>query len=156
MYKLSYRVRFPKELEEVYDFLQKEINRVLNDEEMRKKIEAIDSGLIKGEYWKQMRKAIGEETQYKWKKEKIMPTVSLYFYAFAEQIRQVQKSQKDQKKLYKALQKYENEDTNEFYEYCQKNNIPYSKNKIKNLQRCKAEPEDGKRSKICIRFRFYK
>lgn len=62
MYKLSYRVRFPKELEEVYDFLQKEINRVLNDEEMRKKIEAIDSGLIKGEYWKQMRKAIGEET----------------------------------------------------------------------------------------------
>ena len=44
MYKLSYRVRFPKELEEVYDFLQKEINRVLNDEEMRKKIEAIDTG----------------------------------------------------------------------------------------------------------------
>ena len=154
MYKLSYRVRFPKELEEVYDFLQKEINRVLNDEEMRKKIEAIDSGLIKGEYWKQMRKAIGEETQYKWKKEKIMPTVSLYFYAFAEQIRQVQKSQKDQKKLYKALQKYENEDTNEFYEYCQKNNIPYSKNKIKNLQRCKAEPEMAREVRFVLDFAF--
>lgn len=154
MYKLSYRVRFPKELEEVYDFLQKEINRVLNDEEMRKKIEAIDSGLIKGEYWKQMRKSIGEETQYKWKKEKIMPTVSLYFYAFAEQIRQVQKSQKDQKKLYKALQKYENEDTNEFYEYCQKNNIPYSKNKIKNLQRCKAEPEMAREVRFVLDFAF--
>ena len=154
MYKLSYRVRFPKELEEVYEFLQREMNRVLNDEEMREKISRIDSGLINGEYWKQMREAIGEETQYKWKEEKIIPTASLYFYAFAEQIRQVQKSQKDQKKLYEALQKFGNEDTNEFYEYCHEKNIQYSKNKIKNLQRCKSEPEMPREVRFVLDFAF--
>ena len=152
MYKLSYRVRFPKELEEVYEFLQKEMNRVLNDKEMRDKISEIDSGLMNGEYWKQMRIAIGEETQYRWKEEKIMPNASKYFCAFAEQIRQVQKSQKNQKKLYEALQKFGNEDTEEFYEYCHKNNIQYSKNKIKNLQRCKSEPEMAKEVRFVLDF----
>lgn len=154
MYKLAYRVRFPKELEEVYEFLQREMNRVLNDEEMRKKISKVDSGLIKGEYWKQMRKAIGEETQYSWAKEKRMPNPAWYFCIFAEQIRQVQNSQKDQKKLYKALQKFENEDTNEFYEYCHENNIQYSKNKIKNLQRCKLEPEMTREVRFVLDFSF--
>lgn len=154
MYKLAYRVRFPKELEEVYEFLQREMNRVLNDEEMRKKISKVDSGLIKGEYWKQMRKAIGEETQYSWAKEKRMPNPAWYFCIFAEQIRQVQNSQKDQKKLYKALQKFENKDTNEFYEYCHENNIQYSKNKIKNLQRCKLEPEMTREVRFVLDFSF--
>ena len=154
MYKLSYRVRFPKELEEVYEFLQKEMNRVLNDEEMRENISKVDSGLINGEYWRLMRAAIGEETQYKWKKEKIMPNPAWYFCAFAEQIRQVHKSQKDQKKLYEALQKFGNEDTNEFYEYCQENNIQYSKNKIKNLQKCKSEPEMPREVKFVLDFAF--
>ena len=154
MYKLSYRVRFPKELEEIYEFLQKEINRVLQDDELREKIESVDSGLMNGEYWRQMREAIGEETQYRWKEDKIMPNASWYFCAFAEQIRQVQKSQIEQKKLYKALQKFGNEDTNEFYEYCQKNNIPYSRNKIKNLQRCKAEPEMVKEVRFVLDFAF--
>ena len=152
MYKLSYRVRFPKELEEIYEFLQKEMNRVLNDKEMRDKISEVDSGLMNGEYWKQMRIAIGEKTQYRWKEEKIMPNASKYFCAFAEQIRQVQKSQKDQKKLYEALQKFGNEDTEEFYEYCHKNNIQYSKNKIKNLQRCKSEPEMAKEVRFVLDF----
>ena len=154
MYKLSYRVRFPKELEEAYEFLQKEMNRVLNDEEMRENISKVDSGLINGEYWRLMRAAIGEETQYKWKKEKIMPNPAWYFCAFAEQIRQVQKSQKDQKKLYEALQKFGNEDTNEFYEYCQENNIQYSKNKIKNLQGCKSEPEMPREVRFVLDFAF--
>ena len=154
MYKLSYRVRFPKELEEVYEFLQKEMNRVLNDEEMREKISKVDSGLINGEYWRLMRAAIGEETQYNWAKEKIMPNASWYFCAFAEQIRQVQKSQKDQKKLYEALQKFGNEDTDEFYEYCQENNIQYSKNKIKNLQKCKSEPEMTREVNFVLDFAF--
>ena len=154
MYKLSYRVRFPKELEEVYEFLQKEMNRVLNDEEMRENISKVDSGLINGEYWRLMRAAIGEETQYSWAKEKIMPNPAWYFCAFAEQIRQVQKSQKDQKKLYEALQKFGNEDTNEFYEYCHENNIQYSKNKIKNLQKCKSEPEMTREVKFVLDFAF--
>ena len=154
MYKLSYRVRFPKELEEVYEFLQKEMNRVLSDNELREKIESVDSGLMNGEYWRQMREAIGEETQYRWREEKIMPNASWYFCAFAEQIRQVQKSQIEQKKLYEALQKFGNEDTNEFYVYCQKNNIPYSRNKIKNLQRCKAEPEMAKEVRFVLDFAF--
>ena len=154
MYKLAYRVRFPRELEEVYEFLQREMNRVLNDEEIREKISKVDSNLMNGEYRKQMREAIGKETQYSWTKEKIMPNPAWYFCAFVEQIRQVQKSQKDQKKLYKALQKYGNEDTNEFYEYCQKNNIPYSKNKIKNLQRCKAEPDMPREVRFVLDFAF--
>ena len=154
MYKLSYRVRFPKELEEVYEFLQKEMNRVLNDEEMRENISKVDSGLINGEYWRLMRAAIGEETQYSWAKKKIMPNPAWYFCAFAEQIRQVQKSQKDQKKLYKALQKFGNEDTNEFYEYCHENNIQYSKNKIKNLQKCKSEPEMPREVRFVLDFAF--
>lgn len=154
MYKLAYRVRFPRELEEVYEFLQREMNRVLNDEEIREKISKVDSNLMNGEYRKQMREAIGKETQYSWAKEKIMPNPAWYFCAFVEQIRQVQKSQKDQKKLYKALQKYGNEDTNEFYEYCQKNNIPYSKNKIKNLQRCKAEPDMPREVRFVLDFAF--
>ena len=154
MYKLAYRVRFPRELEEVYEFLQREMNRVLNDEEIREKISKVDSNLMNGEYRKQMREAIGKETQYSWAKEKIMPNPAWYFCAFVEQIRQVQKSQKDQKKLYKALQKYGNEDTNEFYEYCQKNNIQYSKNKIKNLQRCKAEPDMPREVRFVLDFAF--
>lgn len=154
MYKLAYRVRFPKELEEVYEFLQKEMNRVLNDEEMREKISKVDSGLMNGEYRKQMREAIGEETQYNWAKEKRMPNPAWYFCAFAEQIRQVQKSQKDQKKLYEALQKFGNEDTNEFYEYCHENNIQYSKNKIKNLQRCKLEPDMPREVRFVLDFAF--
>lgn len=154
MYKLSYRVRFPKELEEVYEFLQKEMNRVLNDKEMREKIESVDSALMKGEYRKQMRAAIGEETQYSWAKEKIMPNPAWYFCAFVEQIRQVQKSQLNQKKLYKALQKYGNEDTDEFYEYCHNNNIQYSNNKIKNLQKCKSEPEMPREIRFVLDFAF--
>lgn len=154
MYKLAYRVRFPKELEEVYEFLQKEMNRVLNDEEMREKISKVDSGLMNGEYRKQMREAIGEETQYSWAKEKRMPNSAWYFCAFVEQIRQVQKSQKDQKKLYEALQKFGNEDTNEFYEYCHENNIQYSKNKIKNLQKCKSEPEMPREVRFVLDFAF--
>ena len=154
MYKLSYRVRFPKELEEVYEFLQREMNRVLNDEEMREKISKVDSGLMNGEYRKQMREAIGEETQYSWAKEKRMPNPAWYFCAFVEQIRQIQKSQKDQKKLYEALQKFGNEDTNEFYEYCHENNIQYSKNKIKNLQRCKSEPEMPREIRFVLDFAF--
>lgn len=139
--KLAYKIAFPDELIDIYDFLQKELDRVLSDENMRASILSIDNELHPGKYWPVLRDLIGQDTQYKWKTDKRFPSPSWYFCAFAEQIRQIHKSQKEQLALYDALQRFDNNDNAEFYQYCMDNNIPFNKTKVKNLKRCHERPE---------------
>ena len=152
--QLSYKIAFPDNLVEVYNFLQDEYNRVLSNEQHRKAIMNIDPSLIKGKYWKQLRLAIGDDTQYKWKLEKRFPSTAWYFCAFAEQIRQMHKAQKEQVALYKALQLFDNQDSKSLRQYCNKHNIKYSTMKIKNCQRCKYCPELPTNAKFVLDFSF--
>lgn len=139
--KLAYKIAFPDDLIDIYNFLQEEFNRVLSDEDMRASILSIDNELHPGKYWPLLRDLIGQNTQYKWKTDKRFPSPSWYFCAFAEQIRQIHKSQKEQTALYDALQRFDNNDTIAFYQYCIDNNIPFNKTRVKNLQRCNKRPE---------------
>ena len=138
--KLAYKIAFPDNLIDTYEFLQQELTRVLFDDGMRTSILSIDNDFHPGKYWSLLRDLIGHETQYKWASDKRFPSPSWYFCAFAEQIRQIHKSQKEQIALYNALQLFDNKDTSEFYQYCVDNNIQFSKTKVKNLQRCKERP----------------
>lgn len=152
--QLSYKIAFPDNLVEVYNFLQEEYNRVLSNEQHRKAIMNIDTSLIKGEYWKQLRLAIGDDTQYKWKQDKRFPSTAWYFCAFAEQIRQMHKAQQEQVALYNALQLFNNQDSDDFRQYCNKHYIKYSTVKIKNCQRCKSTPELPTNAKFVLDFAF--
>lgn len=138
--KLAYKIAFPDNLIDTYEFLQQELTRVLSDDGMRTSILSIDNDFHPGKYWSLLRDLIGHETQYKWASDKRFPSPSWYFCAFAEQIRQIHKSQKEQIALYNTLQLFDNKDTSEFYQYCVDNNIQFSKTKVKNLQRCKERP----------------
>ena len=153
-YKLAYKIGFSENLKEIYEYLQSELNRVLSNEETRKAIENIDNSLLKAKYWKELRNLIGEDTQYRWKRENRMPVPSWYFCNFAEQIRQIHKSLKDQIKLYRALQLFNNEANPEFYQYCIDNNIQFSRTKVRNMQRCKEEPGLPKEAKFVLDFAF--
>ena len=153
-YKLAYKIGFSENLKEIYEYLQSELNRVLSNEETRKEIENIDNSLLKAKYWKELRNLIGEDTQYRWKRENRMPVPSWYFCNFAEQIRQIHKSLKDQIKLYRALQLFNNEANPEFYQYCIDNNIQFSRTKVRNMQRCKEEPGLPKEAKFVLDFAF--
>ena len=152
--QLSYKIAFPDNLVEVYDFLQDEYNRVLSNEQHRKAIMNIDTSLHRGKYWTQLRLAIAYDTQEKWKQEKRFPSPSWYFMAFAEQIRQMHKAQKEQVALYNALQLFNNQDSEDFRLYCNKHNIKYSNVKIKNCQRCKSAPELPTNAKFVLDFAF--
>lgn len=113
-HKLAYKIGFPENLKEIYEYLQLELNRVLSNDETRKAIECLDSTLLKAKYWKELRNLIGEDTQYKWKRENRMPNPAWYFCSFAEQIRQLHKSLKDKIKLYQALQLFDNKASSAF------------------------------------------
>ena len=152
--QLSYKIAFPDNLIEVYDFLQDEYNRVLSNEQHRKAIMNIDTSLHRGKYWTQLRLAIAYDTQEKWKQEKRFPSPSWYFMAFAEQIRQMHKAQKEQVALYNALQLFNNQDSEDFRLYCHKHNIKYSNVKIKNCQRCKSAPELPTNATFVLDFAF--
>ena len=152
--QLSYKIAFPDNLVEVYDFLQDEYNRVLSNEQHRKAIMNIDTSLHRGKYWTQLRLAIAYDTQEKWKQEKRFPSPSWYFMAFAEQIRQMHKAQKEQVALYNALQLFNNQDSEDFRQYCYKHNVKYSTVKIKNCQRCKSCPELPNKAKFVLDFAF--
>jgi len=152
--KLSYKIDFPDNLKATYEFLQAELNRVLSDNNLKAKILSIDSKLLSGKYWKDLRNLIGKETQYKWKKDSRFPSPSWYFCAFAEQIRQIHASQREQIALYNALQKFGNRDTVAFYQYCIDNGIPFSKAKIKNLKQCKSAPELPNNPRFVLDFAF--
>ena len=152
--QLSYKIAFPDNLVEVYDFLQDEYNRVLSNEQHRKAIMNIDTSLHRGKYWTQLRLAIAYDTQEKWKQEKRFPSPSWYFMAFAEQIRQMHKAQQEQIALYNALQLFNNQDSEDFRLYCNKHNIKYSTVKIKNCQRCKSTPELPTNATFVLDFAF--
>ena len=152
--QLSYKIAFPDNLVEVYDFLQDEYNRVLSNEQHRKAIMNIDTSLHRGKYWTQLRLAIAYDTQEKWKQEKRFPSPSWYFMAFAEQIRQIHKAQKEQVALYNALQLFNNQDSEDFRLYCNRHNIKYSTVKIKNCQRCKSCPELPTNATFVLDFAF--
>ena len=152
--QLSYKIAFPDNLVEVYNFLQDEYNRVLSNEQHRQAIMNIDTSLINGKYWAQIRSAIGYDTQVKWKQEKRFPSPSWYFMAFAEQIRQMHKAQQEQVALYNALQLFNNQDSEDFRKYCNKHNIKYNQVKIKNCQRCKSCPELPTNAKFVLDFAF--
>lgn len=152
--QLSYKIAFPDNLVEVYNFLQDEYNRVLSNEQHRKAIMNIDTSLHRGKYWTQLRLAIAYDTQEKWKQEKRFPSPSWYFMAFAEQIRQIHKAQKEQVALYNALQLFNNQDSEDFRLYCNKHNIKYSNVKIKNCQRCKSCPELPTNATFVLDFAF--
>ena len=153
-HKLAYKIGFPNNLKEIYEYLQSELNRILSNDETRKAIESLDNTLLKAKYWKELRNLIGKDTQYKWKRENKMPVPSWYFCSFAEQIRQLHKGLKDQIKLYQALQLFNNEASSEFYQYCIDNNIQFSKTKVRNMQRCKEEPGLPKEAKFVLDFAF--
>lgn len=153
-HKLAYKIGFPENLKEIYEYLQLELNRVLSNDETRKAIEGLDNTLLKAKYWKELRNLIGEDTQYKWKRENRMPVPSWYFCSFAEQIRQLHKSLKDQIKLYRALQLFDNKASSEFYQYCIDNNIKFSRTKVQNMQRCKEEPGLPKEARFVLDFAF--
>ena len=152
--QLSYKIAFPDNLVKVYNFLQDEYNRVLSNEQHRKAIMNIDTSLHRGKYWTQLRLAIAYDTQEKWKQEKRFPSPSWYFMAFAEQIRQMHKAQKEQVALYNALQLFNNQDSEDFRLYCNKHNIKYSNVKIKNCQRCKSCPELPTNATFVLDFAF--
>ena len=152
--QLSYKIAFPDNLVEVYNFLQDEYNRVLSNEQHRQAIMNIDTSLINGKYWAQIRSAIGYDTQVKWKQEKRFPSPSWYFMAFAEQIRQMHKAQQEQVALYNALQLFNNQDSEDFRKYCNKHNIKYNQVKIKNCQRYKSCPELSTNAKFVLDFAF--
>ena len=152
--KLAYKINFPDNLKETYEFLQYELDRVLSDNKMRKQILSIDSKLHPGKYWRDLRNLIGEETQYQWKKDNRLPVPSWYFCAFAEQIRQIHAAQREQIALYDALQKFGNCDNVKFYQYCIDNGIPFSKAKVKNLKQCKSAPELPTTMKFVLDFAF--
>ena len=152
--KLSYKINFPDNLKETYEFLQSELTRVLSDNKMRKQILSIDSKLHPGKYWRDLRNLIGKETQYKWKKDNRFPSPSWYFCAFAEQIRQIHAAQREQIALFYALQKFGNCDNVKFYQYCIDNSIPFSKAKVKNLKQCKTAPELPTTMKFVLDFAF--
>lgn len=136
--KLSYKIKFPEELKPVYDFLQSEFTRIIQDPVMREKVLSVDISLFKQNYWTEMRLAIGEETQYKWKKDKSIPYPSWYFCAFAEQLRQFVKSRQKQIKLYNALSLFDFNLSDKFYNYCIENNIYFSNTFISNLTRARS------------------
>lgn len=153
-HKLAYKIGFPENLKEIYEYLQLELNRVLSNDETRKAIECLDSTLLKAKYWKELRNLIGEDTQYKWKRENRMPNPAWYFCSFAEQIRQLHKSLKDKIKLYQALQLFDNKASSAFYQYCIDNNIKFSRTKVQNMQRCKEEPGLPKEARFVWDFAF--
>ena len=152
--KLTYKINFPDNLKATYEFLQSELNRVLSDNNLRAKILSIDSKLLSGKYWKDLRNLISKETQYKWKKDSRFPSPSWYFCAFAEQIRQIHSAQREQIALYNALQKFGNRDTVAFYQYCIDNGISFSKAKVKNLKQCKSAPELPNNPRFVLDFAF--
>ena len=152
--KLAYKIAFPENLIDAYEFLQGEFNRVLSDEDMRAAILSIDNSLQPGHYWPRLRDLIGAETQLKWAVDKRFPSPSWYFCAFAEQVRQMHKAQKEQTALYDALQVFNNQDSVAFYQYCVDNNIPFSKTKVKNLQRCKERPGLPRSATFVLDFAF--
>lgn len=152
--KLAYKIAFPDNLIDTYEFLQDEFNRVLSDEDMRSAILSIDNTLHPGKYWALLRDLIGSVTQRRWAKDKRFPSPSWYFCTFAEQLRQIHKSQKEQTELYDALQKFDNRDSTAFYQYCVDNNIPFNKTKVKNLQRCKERPGLPRSATFVLDFAF--
>lgn len=58
--KLAYKIAFPDELIDTYNFLQKELNRVLSDKNMRTSILSIDNELHPGKYWPLLRELIAK------------------------------------------------------------------------------------------------
>ena len=152
--KLAYKIAFPENLIKTYEFLQSELNRVLSNENMRTAILSVDNTLKPGYYWPQLRDLIGDETQRQWAKEKRFPSPSWYFCAFAEQIRQIHKAQKEQIALYDTLQKFDNQDTAAFYQYCIDHNISFSKTKVKNIQRCTERPDLPRSATFVLDFAF--
>ena len=152
--KLAYKIDFPDNLKETYEFLQSELDRVLSDKKLRAKILSVDNQLISGKYWRDLRNLIGKDTQYKWKKDGRFPSPSWYFCAFAEQIRQIHCSQSEQIAIYDALQKFGNQDNARFYQYCIDNGISFSKSKVKNLKQCKQRPELPNNVRFVLDFAF--
>ena len=152
--KLAYKIALPENLIDTYEFLQGEFNRVLSDDVLRDAILSVDNSLQPGHYWPQLRDLIGHETQRQWAKDKRFPSPSWYFCAFAEQIRQMHKAQKEQTALYDALQEFDNQDNAAFYQYCVDNNIPFSKTKVKNLQHCKERPGLPRSATFVLDFAF--
>ena len=140
MSKLAYKIAFPNNLIETYEFLQFEFNRVLSDDLLRELILELDTNSQRGNYWRALRSRIGDTTQDEWKRLNKLANPAWYFRAFAEQIRQLHKAQEEQRALYDAIQLFRNELTNEFYNYCISRKIPFSKTKISNMSRCRTRP----------------
>lgn len=56
---LAFNIRFPDELIPTYNFLQSELNAILNDTECRQQLETIDLNQLKGNVWRQMNTLFG-------------------------------------------------------------------------------------------------
>lgn len=56
----TYNIPMPEALIPIYDHLQGELNRILSDEELMRKILQVDTGLKKGDYWRELRWIIGD------------------------------------------------------------------------------------------------
>ena len=53
---LAFNIAMPEQLIPIYDFLQKELNEILSDNDYRNELESLDLSVHKGKIWMQMRK----------------------------------------------------------------------------------------------------
>jgi len=56
----TYNIPMPEAVIPIYDHLQGELNRILSDEELMRKILQADTGLKRGDYWRKLRWIIGD------------------------------------------------------------------------------------------------
>ena len=106
----TFNIDMPEAMIPLYDFLQKELNRVLSDEHLMTKVRNVDLDLHKGNYWREMAKAIAS-TFSDWD----IGANAWYQRMLYENIRRIMESGRERRIVHDMLVKHENNICDEFW-----------------------------------------
>lgn len=139
-----FQISFPSFLKKRYDFLQAELDRIINDPIFRPQIDQLDPDkFYLAEYYRELKRICQRIDQTDWKTgDYIINNPSWHWRILAENIRSTMSSLTLRRKIYSILEKYDfvlTEDCQLELETLKKNSY-FSSFVIENIQRSKSWP----------------
>lgn len=137
-----FQISFPSFLKKRYDFLQDELDRIINDPVFRPQIDQLDPDkFYLAEYYRELKRICQRIDQTDWKTgDYIINNPSWHWRILAENIRSTMSSLTLRRKIYSILEKYDfvlTEDCQLELETLKKNSY-FSSFVIENIQRSKS------------------
>lgn len=126
----AFNITMPEELVPLYDFLNKEYNRILSNQDFMKKIKELDPTIPRGDYWKALRNIIGNDFQH-WK----LGANAWYARMIFENIRRLAASGLERRTVFVFLIKHNCKSSKEFWEELHNNNCYPTIGVVRNVQR---------------------